>query len=239
MKKILARILGHKYEYYKDKLRTKVNRLLPSNISYSQFGEDILINYHIERLGLQKGVYIDVGACHPVYMSNTYKLYLKGWRGVNIDPTPASMQSFNLYRPEDINIELAISENEGESDFYLFKKNPELNTLILSKEMKSQYDFYNLQPDKIIKVETIPLKKICQKYLHNKEVNFLDIDAEGFDLVVLNTYDWDSHLPELILIEEHSNFEDFIYNSDIYKFLKSKNYAMVGKIGPSYLFSTK
>jgi hypothetical protein len=31
------------------------------------------------------GFFVDVGCFHPLFYSNTWKLYKKGWRGVNID----------------------------------------------------------------------------------------------------------------------------------------------------------
>ena len=32
-----------------------------------------------------KGFFVDVGCFHPIKYNNTYRLYRKGWRGVNID----------------------------------------------------------------------------------------------------------------------------------------------------------
>jgi len=35
-----------------------------------------------------RGFYVDVGAYQPQSGSNTYKLYLKGWSGITIEPNP-------------------------------------------------------------------------------------------------------------------------------------------------------
>ncbi len=49
-----------------------------------------------------KGFYVDIGAHHPFRYSNTQFFYEKGWRGINIDATPGSMDRFKDFRPEDI-----------------------------------------------------------------------------------------------------------------------------------------
>ncbi|MDH5790264.1 MAG: hypothetical protein OEZ27_06695, partial [Nitrospinota bacterium] len=58
---------------------TKVFRIF-----YSQFGEDIILKGFILR-NINDGFYVDVGCYHPKKYSNTYKLYKRGWRGINID----------------------------------------------------------------------------------------------------------------------------------------------------------
>ena len=39
--------------------------------SFSQFGEDLAIRQFAIRFGLEKGIYVDVGAYHPIVVSNT------------------------------------------------------------------------------------------------------------------------------------------------------------------------
>ena len=52
--------------------------------SYSQLGEDLVIENHLTWLGIdihKKGFYVDIGAYHPLDGSNTYKLYKNGSSG--------------------------------------------------------------------------------------------------------------------------------------------------------------
>ena len=62
------------------------------NYSYSQEGEDMILKESYLKI---KVVFIDVGAHHPKRFSNTYLLYRKGWKGINIDALPGSMKLFN------------------------------------------------------------------------------------------------------------------------------------------------
>ncbi|AFZ46692.1 hypothetical protein Cyast_0718 [Cyanobacterium stanieri PCC 7202] len=93
-------------------------------LSFSQEGEDRILNRFFERQ--EKGFYVDVGAHHPQRFSNTYLFYLKGWRGINIDPLPGSMEKFNQLRSNDINLELAISNQNESLTYYQFNE-PALN----------------------------------------------------------------------------------------------------------------
>ena len=44
--------------------------------------------------GKKNGFYVDIGAYHPKRYSNTHHFYIRGWRGINVDPTPGSMRAF-------------------------------------------------------------------------------------------------------------------------------------------------
>jgi len=62
--------------------------------SYSQCGEDLIVNYVFGALNIKKPSYIDVGAYHPQHLSNTALLYERGSRGVNIEPDPKLFRYF-------------------------------------------------------------------------------------------------------------------------------------------------
>ncbi len=48
----------------------------------------------------KNGFYINVGAYHPTKINNTYLLYKKNWRGINIDISDFSIDLFNFWRPK-------------------------------------------------------------------------------------------------------------------------------------------
>src|SRR5581483_8094739 len=85
---------------------------------YSQEGEDLLLARLFD--GQKKGFYVDVGAHHPFRFSNTYLLYLNGWRGINIDAMPGSMAAFRKLRPRDINIECMVSQDPRPLRFFQY-----------------------------------------------------------------------------------------------------------------------
>ena len=60
-------------------------------------GEDIFIdNFFKNKIGL----YVDVGAYHPLELSNTYLLHKRKWEGINIDINSLSIEYFDFLRPK-------------------------------------------------------------------------------------------------------------------------------------------
>jgi hypothetical protein len=57
-------------------------------VSYSQCGEDIIINFILTCLKIDKPTYMDIGAHHPFRFSNTALFYEAGCHGINIEPDP-------------------------------------------------------------------------------------------------------------------------------------------------------
>lgn len=99
-----------------------------TGISLAQNFEDLIfeklkINAGIDR----KGFYIDIGAHDPIRFSNTYILKKQGWRGINIDPLPSCINRFQKRRPDDINLNIGISDKTGEMEYYSFEE-PAFNT---------------------------------------------------------------------------------------------------------------
>ena len=75
------------------------------------------------------GRYIDIGSFHPFRGSNTYLLYKKGWSGINIDLNKTSIDLFKLARPNDINLNLAISDANKKIKVYQTKDLGKMNTI--------------------------------------------------------------------------------------------------------------
>lgn len=196
--------------------------------SYSQEGEDLILARFMDRKS--NGFFIDIGAHHPMRFSNTYKFYRQGWRGINIDAMPGSMEAFRKLRPEDINLEIPVSNKPSILKYNIFNESA-LNT---SEEVEAQKKdrangFYILST---LKIRTVTIKEILDTYLPSniKEIDFLTIDIESMDLNVLNFNDWDKYQSIFILIEQlKNNLEEIIKNSEIFTFMKSKVYSLIAR----------
>jgi hypothetical protein len=80
--------------------RKIAKRLMPeSQMGYSQFGEDLILSHLFYQLDIKKPTYLDIGANEPRYISNTYFFYLKGSRGVLIEPNPFLYKKLKSMRP--------------------------------------------------------------------------------------------------------------------------------------------
>ena len=132
-------------------------------ISYSLNAVDLIIDYIFKDKYI--GTYVDVGAQHPISNNNTYLLFKRGWNGINIDLDRKNIDLFNLSRPNDINLNYAISDKEGETDFYFYHESSPINTL--NKKVK---EYQKAKISEIKKINTFTLNNIFewQQILGNK-----------------------------------------------------------------------
>ena len=203
--------------------------------SQSQFGEDkkIVKLFHKNK----KGMYLDVGCFHPIRQNNTYLMYKLGWKGVNIDLNPLSVELFNVARPNDINICAALSSKKSTATVYFDHSLSSLNTI--SKEhiffLKKAFGLNKLEKRKI---RTITLTSILKKNKIRK-IDFMNIDIEGSELKVLKTINFNYFDIKVICIEVLNQFftkRNKINNDKIIKILKQNNYILKFKTFANYVF---
>ena len=201
------------------------NKFFLKKKTYSMYGEDLVVEKYSK--DIVNGFYVDLGCYHPVQNNNTMLLYQKGWRGINIDISEFTIKLFNFCRPDDLNLNLAVSDKSGEIDFYYQKKISALSTI---KKSQSDLAFQGKIKKKTISSQTLTQILDDSKY-KDKPIDFLDIDIEGADLDALKSLDFSRYSPKLICVEIlHENMfinNNDIEKSDIYNLLKEKNYKKI------------
>ena len=200
-------------------------------LSYAQEGEDILLNRIFNFK--QSGVFVDVGAHHPKRFSNTYLFYKMGWRGVNIDAMPGSMAAFHNIRPLDKNIECGVGLKKGQLTFYIFKE-PALNTFDENQARIYKSEGWELLEEKF--VDVLPLVDLLEANLESKEIDFMSIDVEGFELNILRSNNWTKFRPTFILIEDLKFSFDHLDENQVYQFLIGEGYSIFGKTVNTLLY---
>ncbi len=196
------------------------------NYYYSSYGEDIILEHVFKQQA--SGFYVDIGAFHPVFFSNTKTLYDRGWRGINIDANRDAITLFNQYRPDDINLNCAISDQEGEADYYSFLEIDEAgggSGNSLSPQIKEAYERQGLKPT-VRRVDTKPVKIILSEYASDKTIDFMNVDVEGFDLKALQSNDWELFRPKIIAVEIWMETIDYdsLRDDEVYDYLYSRGY---------------
>jgi FkbM family methyltransferase len=201
--------------------------------SYSQEGEDRVLARMIGVKG--DGFYVDVGAHHPRHLSNTFLFYLRGWRGINIDAQPQSMDAFALERPRDINLEVAVARNRGRRDYYQYGfsvLNGFSSTPSVPPAFRGQYPAL-----RSITVETMPLHEILTAHLPaGQKIDFLSVDVEGHDLEVLESNDWSRFRPSYIVAEAHETTMAELAGCPLVAFMAAQGYAWVSRTYYSVIF---
>jgi FkbM family methyltransferase len=169
------------------------------NISYSQSGEDLIVKYIFDVIGINNPSYIDVGAHDPFLFSNSALFYKNGSRGVNIEPDPNLFKNFMDKRIDDININVGIAEKPDLLNFYIMHP-PTLNTF--SKEEAdrvSEEGDYHIK--EIKKVEVCNINSIIDDYCNGSFPDFLSLDVEGLDFEIIKSIDFNKSSPKVICVE--------------------------------------
>jgi FkbM family methyltransferase len=187
------------------------------NKHFAQFGEDILVSTIFRNI--KKGFYVDIGAYHPFKGSLTYNLYKKGWQGVNIDLSKASIELFQIARPSDTNINCAISSENKETFYY--ENSPINQQNSLTKQSDNQ---------KKISINSYKLETILKKNGFQK-VDYINIDTEGNEIEILRSVDFEKVKPILITLEDNSFIIDSEQKVEKIKFMKENNYELINIIG--------
>jgi FkbM family methyltransferase len=187
--------------------------------SYSQFGEDLVIDRLLGRP--QTGTFVDIGANDPKFLSNTKRFYDRGWRGVNIEPHIGSFRKFVEVRPLDTNLNIGIGPVEGVLDFYHF--DPDQNSTFSAKEAER----YKSLGEKLVEVHQVKVEPLAAVLARvDRPVDFMSVDAEGIDLEVLQSNDWSRFRPRLVCVES-GDFETRVEDMNIHNFMRSVGYAQV------------
>ena len=207
-----------KHKYFKNKK------------TYSMDGEDLVILDYFKNK--KEGFYVDVGCYHPIHRNNTFLLYKKGWKGINIDIHSFSIELFNYLRPKDLNYNFAVSDKIVLINMYFQKELSQLSTIDYDQAKKSLQGRIKEK-----KIQAYTLDEIFKfSKLDNKKIDLLDIDVEGADLKVLKSLSFEKFQPELICVEVH---DKNLKESETFKLLNNLDYELIWSGVFSHIFKSK
>jgi len=217
-------IKSNRFFYWIYKIQKILKNKKP-NTHFAEFGEDIFINRIFK--DKKKGFYVDIGAYHPFKGSLTKKLYDKGWRGLNIDISKTSIDLFNISRPNDQNINCAISETNMDTFYYENSPINQQNSLLKQNDHQKK-----------IKIKSYNLNDLLLKK-NIENVDYLNIDTEGTEMSILRSINFDNIKPILITIEDNDIFTNLDLNKEKIQLLKNNNYELINIIGVTLFFFKK
>ncbi len=204
------------------------NKFFSKRKTYAMEGEDLEVVKILKNI--QNGFYVDAGGYHPLDRNNTYLLYKKNWRGINIDLSEFSIDLFNFARPEDININVAVENKDDKVTFFYQKKLSQLTTI---KKNVANYRMQGQIMEKEIRSNKLTTIINNTKY-KNRKIDFLNVDLEGADFEALKSLDFNIYRPKLICVEI---YDEDIERSDINVFLKKLNYSKQWSATYSHLYT--
>jgi FkbM family methyltransferase len=167
--------------------------------SFSQSGEDLIVDFIFRALRIEKPTYLDIGAYDPLHFSNTAYFYLSGSTGVNVEPNPDQYRRFKELRPKDININMGIADRPGDLAYYLMDV-PTLNTFSQIEAERYEREAGHRVVGRVI-VPVITLQDLLDCNCGGVFPDFLSLDIEGLEEVVIGHLCRQTTFPKVICIE--------------------------------------
>jgi len=171
-------------------------------------------------------------------LSNTAIFYKTGSHGVNIEPNPILLKRIAKYRKGDINLQIGIGEANSSSKFYVLS-DPTLGTFS-KQEADSFFQSSGVKIIKEISVEVMTIKSVIEKYCGGVFPDFLSLDAEGIDAVILNGLRELSSLPKVVCTEINDRTNEAIATvKQAREILEPLGYTLVMKTIVNAIFLRK
>jgi hypothetical protein len=168
------------------------------HVSYALEGEDLIARILLRNI--TSGTYIDIGCGDPIEISNTYLFYLLGWRGVAIDGRNELKESWTKKRSEDCFVDELCSDSIQTVEYYRFVDET-LNTIDANTAVRYK-ERYDSSKVKVEVRKTTTAESIWKNsFYRNVTPNLVSIDAEGFEIPIINGLITDDLRPDLLIIE--------------------------------------
>lgn len=206
--------------------------------TYAQCNEDVIVEallrarFSATGRPLSSIRYLEIGGNHPVQTSSTY-LFYRAWGGAGyiVEANAPLAKRLKTTRPRDTVVETAVSDKNDEFLSFYIHELDELSTL--SEQDVRESDLTGL-PGTLARVETVPnmhINSFFKTYIR-EPLDFMSIDIEGLDLLVLQALD-PSHRPTILQVE----CVDAALLTRFQQTLGPRNYELVGLTDVNAIFA--
>lgn len=180
-------------------------------ISYSQLAEDIIAS---EILSRRRGVtYVDIGANHPIFGSNSFYFYLRGGRGVCVEPNQAFAPLYRSLRPRDQFVASAVSDSSSPKVFFTNSGK--------STDAFTSFEVGDQKPDAhVTEVNNLHINAVLS-LVGSPSIDFLSLDTETMDARIIQAIDYAKYRISVICVETNKSEAESTLISD---FLKEHGY---------------
>jgi FkbM family methyltransferase len=184
------------------------------------------------------GVFVDVGAANPDYLSVSALYRSLGWKIIAIEPNPAFCE-MHRKRGHDV-LQYACGErDEDDVDFCVVDSHgaPYENGQVSYESFSSlaiKDSYARIRPNmdvQKIKVKLRRLDTILRMHAPDiRHIDILSVDVEGWELEVLAGLDFAKHRPRVLVIE--NLFDDPAYRTQI----NGYGYVFCGFVFPNDVY---
>ena len=188
--------------------------------SFAQYQDDIIVRGFFDRIGVKHPSYLDIGANHPIELSNTYHFYRSGSRGVLVEPNESLLNELNKIRPDDtlLSVGVAGKNIKDKAIFNFSSEHHVLNTFVTEN-----MEFHGVKPTNTKEIDLVDINEILEKYFEGN-CDFISIDVEGMEFDILSTLDFNRFRIKLFIIEVPIDNKIKI---ELYKLMFSNRYCIL------------
>jgi len=199
---------------------------------YAEFETDKYIRENFFPDFNYSGIFVEVGAGPPEFISNSKHFRDIGWRTICVEPNPKFVKQHKEFGSEVY--QYACSDQDGKSNFVINYNNDSWysheNDGVSFSSLEIRYDgvpSHNTQ--EIIEVEKIKLNTLLEK-INVEKIDVLSIDTEGWELDVMRGFDHLKYNPKVIVLE---NFEN---NKKYENFMQERGYSKKINLGYNEIY---
>lgn len=163
-------------------------------LSYAQNLED----YHLDLVFPDAtGTYVDVGGGHPVADNVSFWFYLKGWRGLVVEPQEDLAKLYAGVRPRDHVLSTLAGRSDGELAFHEVEGLHGLSSMVEANADRAR------ELAGTVRTSMKPVVRLSRLVDEAglSAIDFLKIDVEGAEADVLAGLDLTRHRPGVIVVE--------------------------------------
>lgn len=184
---------------YEDNSRRYWREMPYAGESYSPSFEDLILDRVREKLGIpyQDMRYIELGVMDPVAASNTFYFYKRGARGILVEANPRLIERIKCARERDEVLCKAVFADRVDSVQFYVSDDVGLSSVV-EKHIEGWKDHCIIEQ---LEVPAIHINEIFEMLEREQGCDLLSIDIEGYDLMALQSLDWERHRPKMIIAE--------------------------------------
>jgi len=180
--------------------------LANSRSSKAQLFQDLFVLFMLnEKRG---GTFLEFGATDGIELSNSFLLESKyGWRGVLAEPSPQWHKKLKENRPNsNIITECIYSETGKKLDFFVSDvgvlstldqfRNSDISSMPGNTKARNLKGYNH-------EVSTISLNDVFIKHFDGSPIDYMSVDTEGSELLILQHFDFEKFAPKIVSVEHN------------------------------------
>lgn len=223
IRRLIIKIIRIISNFFEPKIPS--NKILLDNHIKSTFGDqkgqvDFLVNnvFDYEKKGLKKnGFFVDLACADGVTINNTYFLErCLGWNGILFEPNPEYKKKILEFRKSKL-ITDCVTDKVGEK--IRFRIDNGMLGGIVSEETDNNNRFREkqLKKAKVIEIDTTTLENELDKIHAPNIIDFLSLDVEGAEWIVMRSFPFDKYQFVCMAIERPNEELDLMLETNGYK----------------------